>query len=718
MSVEGYWDFEPPLADEGWSLAEAGASTATRLAAAAWPERGATGLRTVIDSTSSAYVYTDLSMTLSPGQVYYCGFWFRVNAVGGGFMDIVRQNVTGGPAGSIGAFIYVWPDGDASIYARTDASTYGTASKESAVPVDGTWCYVVMAVKRATSAGAADGWCKLYVDGALMATSAAFDNYDQYANLTHLFMGSMIQKRDGAVCDYDEVKVCIDEYPEPFAAAPLTDYAEIRRTVLLTPDTSDGRDFAAYTVAQTGLPSANVCILPNTTATETLADYATFQTEVETDLAAWLALHPTVAARATTFLIGPGVPGAFLAGGVAHSATSRLMHYPAAFSSQTANPLHDPATVARLTVADLQAAGVYLASRIDADTLANAKAILDAGIAASALPATDVLYSDEAAYLATLPCQKLRIATAAIGELANDAFVWGDAGAPSFGAAGSRIAFVDDSADAADTLRATSELFDAMVTHGYAAGIGSADVAEAPDIEPFFEMLRIGGTLAEAAAVAAPTVDSSLVLAGDPLMTAAFSTTGYTVYRGLGDVSNVDFDTPVATLGAGESSASLTGLGHDASSRYTVVIRPVLNGLEGPDLSCAVEVVTDDEGEWIGSRPPAVERVDAEAGPAGDVTVRWTFRTPYGGSPPADFAVYRSTSRDAGSGEPEATETYSADGEYSHTFSLADGATGYFAVSARTAEGIESKLSPIVGPIVADASAPQTPTVYLSRTFT
>ena len=41
-------------------------------------------------------------------------------------------------------------------------------------------------------------------------------------------------------------------------------------------------------------------------------------------------------------------------------------------------------------------------------------------------------------------------------------------------------------------------------------------------------------------------------------MTVAFSTTGYAVYRGQGDVSNVDFDTPVACLRAWESSASLT----------------------------------------------------------------------------------------------------------------------------------------------------------------
>ena len=725
MSRKDYWDFEQPLADEGWTLVETGSSTAERLAAAAWPERGATGLRVTAAGTSQVFVrQTSWCQPPTAGQTRAVGFWYRQIAQATD-ADYNYQLLLYAGASKVAAWwIYDAVSGWAGAVrcyddpATNPYATYDVPDR----PVLGRWTYVQVTVTRASSSTASDGSAALYFDGVKIAEAAGVDNYDLFDTDGELYLGSVILGRDGYSADVDEVvtgESLADV--EPYAAAPLTAYPEARRTVCLVPDSDDGREFADYVVQQTALPRANVCILPNASSSESLADYATFQAEVETDLAAWLANRPTVDGRLAAFLIGPGVPGYFSSGDVKHSATSRLMHYPAAFSSQAVNPLYDPSTVARLTAGVLQAAGIYLASRIDADTPANAKAILDAGAVVSALaalPETDVLYSDETAYLASLPCQRLRIASAAIGALANDAFVWGDAGAPSFGSAGSRIAFVDDSADAADTLRATGEIFDALVTAGYAAGIGSADAAEAPDAESFFEMLRIGGTLAEAAAVAAPYVDSSLVVAGDPLMTGAFSTTGYNVYRGQGDASSVDFDAPIAHLRAGEFSPSLTGLGHDASARYTYVIRPVLNGLEGPDLSCSIEVVTDDEGQWIGNRPAAVETVEAEAGPGGQVTVRWTFRTPYGGAPPADFAIYRSAGRSASPGSPEAVETYVTDGEYTHVFERPDGETSFFAVSARTAQGVESELSPVVGPVVANASAPHTPTVYLNRTFT
>ena len=192
---------------------------------------------------------------------------------------------------------------------------------------------------------------------------------------------------------------------------------------------------------------------------------------------------------------------------------------------------------------------------------------------------------------------------------------------------------------------------------------------------------------------------------------------GYNIYRGVGGLSNVDFAAPVATVGAGVHSAAIVAAGHDPSMRYTYVIRPVFGGIERPGMSCVVEFVTDSAGEWLGNRPAGVEMMEAEIASAGKIIVRWTYRTPYNQSPPADFAVYCRTDRDITPGVPEAIEQYVRDGRYCHMFTLDDGANRFFAVSARTAGAVESALSDVIGPLVADASAPPAPTVYISTRF-
>lgn len=727
MSRKNYWDFEPPLASEGWTTVEAGGSTAQRLAAGAWPERGASGLRITVSGTDVAYVRQDSWCTIpAAGQTRTVGLWYRRTAAS---TDVNWQNQVRLFADGASTPILTWLVYDAdsvggALICFDDAMAVNSAFYTPGErPALNRWTYVQLSVTRASSDVASDGSATLHFNGVQIVTVSGVDNYDAFDADGQMWIGSSGGARDGYVADFDEIKTGQSLADvEPYAPTPLRDYPEARRTVLLVPDTSDGRDFADYCVANIALPRSNVCVLPNATANESLADYATFQAEVETDLAAYLAARPTVAGRITTFLVGPGVPGYFTSSGVKHSATSRLMHYGSAFASQTANPLYAPSTVGRLAVADLRSAGVYLATRIDADSLQHAKDILDAAGTVSALttlPATDVLYGDDATYLASLPCQKLRIATAAIGTLTNGAFLWGDESSVAFDPSGSRAVYAADGTSSGSSLRSPSSksLGDAMNANAWAAGLGNSETPEAWDATSFFEMLRIGGTLAEAFGVAVSSVDYTSVAAGDGLMTVAFATGGYNVYRSQGDLSNVDFDTPVAYLPAGQTSPALTGLGHNASTRYVYAIRPVRNSLEGPDMSCHVEFVTDSEGEWTGARPVPVELVDADAGAGGQVTVRWTFRTPYGQTPPTDFAVYRSATRDISPGAPDAVEPYLADGEYSHTFTLSDGQTSYFAVTARTSQAVECDLSPVVGPVVADASAPQAPTVYLSRTF-
>ncbi len=596
MTTLHYIDNEVPAFGEWDSITEAGASTITQTAEASFPERGTVGLRNTISSANNAYATKTLSISLAPGGWIYYGFRVCLRVAPSGTTRFVANKAT---VDYWDGLVNVNPDGSMKMYIRADSGGWTDTGDVGELVID-RWSYVVFGFKRATGAAANDGEGKLYQDGILLNSLSGVDNYDRYASLERFYLGIIAAPRDGYQADYDEIKIATT-YPEPFVPTPETEYPEAARTVVLfRRASSDSREFADYCVSELEIPRSNLCPLPNATANESLADYATFQTEVETDLAAWLALNPTVAANCACFLVGYGVPGYFTSGGVKHSATSRLMNYGTAFSSQTDNPLYNPATVARLTKTAL--GGKYLCTRIDADTLANAKLIIDRAATVSdlsVLPATDKLYSDETAYQASLACQHLRIITAALGTYADDAFVWGDTGAPSFGDAGARAVFCDDSADSADTLRATSELFDAIVTNSYTAGLGNSETADTFDAESFFEMLRIGGTLAEAFAVAIAKLDYTAVGAGSPLMTVAFGLGGYNVYRGFGGIEGIDWDKPVAYLRAGQDSITFDQDLLPGRS-YVYAVRAVSSaGVEESKTFVIIYVQTDDQGNLL-----------------------------------------------------------------------------------------------------------------------
>jgi len=195
------------------------------------------------------------------------------------------------------------------------------------------------------------------------------------------------------------------------------------------------------------------------------------------------------------------------------------------------------------------------------------------------------------------------------------------------------------------------------------------------------------------------------------------SFTGYRIYRGVGDVSNIDLQTPVATAPAGASSAELAGLGHSPSICYVYLVRAVLDDLELPDVSCVVEFETDAEGNYLGPRPAAVMGLSAE--PISDARVRlsWSYQTPPQGPPVAEFAVYAGASPQAMPEQPEATLPFTRDGDYSLVLTMQDAATCYFAATARTAGGVESRPGRIVGPVVAVGQAPPQPVVLTDLTF-
>ena len=137
----------------------------------------------------------------------------------------------------------------------------------------------------------------------------------------------------------------------------------------------------------------------------------------------------------------------------------------------------------------------------------------------------------------------------------------------------------------------------------------------------------------------------------EPSETAAFITaglavfdlphTGYHLYVTQGGLADTDFEAdPVAVIPAGQSSASLVGYGFAASERYTLVLRPVIDDAETPDISCRFEFETDMDGQWPGLRPGPVEAVGAEVLSGGQVVVSWTYRICEGGAAPEDFGIY------------------------------------------------------------------------------
>lgn len=199
----------------------------------------------------------------------------------------------------------------------------------------------------------------------------------------------------------------------------------------------------------------------------------------------------------------------------------------------------------------------------------------------------------------------------------------------------------------------------------------------------------------------------------------------YNLYRGVGDsLANVDFTTPVAT-GLTGATATLA-LSHAVSTKYTYVLRPVLGGMENPNVSCRVLFETDGTGAWAGAKPAAPIAVAAEAIAAGKVRVTWQYQTPAGRTAPATFGLYYGTDPYLVSGTPLASVTYAGDGRYSHDFTLTDGVAYWFAVTGRTAAvtgppavaAKDGPLSNVAGPVIADATAPAAPTITASSTWT
>ncbi len=318
MALLHYLDFEPPLADEGWTVTEVGLSTAVRTTDASFPERGSFGLRCTIVGTDRAFMTKTTSISISPGGSLYTGFWLRPSSLPSASLSLIAdQESTPG----LSMVLYLYNTGRLRFRVSDDVGGFWDVANITAI-IENRWYWIVYRIDRATTNIALDGGGALYLDGSLVNSINNVDNYDRFVDNIELDVGPTGLAKDGSIFDFDEVKVSTT-YPEPYVPTPSTANPCAERTVVLYRQASaDSIEFADYCVSQLGIPRSNLCPLPNATATEALATYATFQTEVETDLNAWLTLNPTVAAQTTGFLLGYGVPGYFTNAGSKYSAAS------------------------------------------------------------------------------------------------------------------------------------------------------------------------------------------------------------------------------------------------------------------------------------------------------------------------------------------------------------------------------------------------------------
>ena len=191
--------------------------------------------------------------------------------------------------------------------------------------------------------------------------------------------------------------------------------------------------------------------------------------------------------------------------------------------------------------------------------------------------------------------------------------------------------------------------------------------------------------------------------------------TGYRAYRGVGGLGNVDFTSPVASAAGPASAITIAGAGHTASTAYTYVLRAVLDDLETPDYSCAVEMVTDAAANWLGYRPAVATGLNGSQLAGGKVRLLWQYTT--AGAPAEEFLIHVDNSPQVDtSGPADATVSYTNDGTYACELTLTAGQTYWLAVRACSPAGTYSPVR-IAGPIVADASPPASPTVYTDSVF-
>jgi uncharacterized protein (TIGR03790 family) len=303
-------------------------------------------------------------------------------------------------------------------------------------------------------------------------------------------------------------------------------------------------------------------------ASEVLADYATFQEEIENPLANKI-FDPYFGRQVFAILVGYNVPGGFMHGPDIISTTSRLSRISHAFSPKTGNPLFDRQVFKFYDTSDSDLA--LIVSRIDAPSLdvalnaldatqrfirqgsANGTFFFDKYFVASAFDAAESGYESDLLDFENVILPVLNMPTwkttfwdeykdVPVPQLKNDSFMWGW-GADRAGyrffedTRTSRVFLYNADHDGAGTLRDPNDKRFPLLalSSGYVCTAGATSDPTTSGFlrpRPFFEALFRGASVGEAFYFACPHVDWTMTLFGDPLTVVKFPT-GNTLDDGL-----------------------------------------------------------------------------------------------------------------------------------------------------------------------------------------
>jgi len=192
-----YIDNEVAAFGEWDSVVEAGSSTIVQSGDAAFPERGAVGLRADIVNGANAYVRKDFAAQ----STLYAGLWLYLHSgysVGSGSGKPIVLCGDSGAASGTWLLYLQWYDSKWWICVYDYAvGAYPLVH----MPID-RWTYLVGGVHRA----AGTGWLALWMDGALMGQNTGRNNAGTIDNLR---VGNSYGNADvyALTLDIDEIKI-------------------------------------------------------------------------------------------------------------------------------------------------------------------------------------------------------------------------------------------------------------------------------------------------------------------------------------------------------------------------------------------------------------------------------------------------------------------------------------------------------------------------------
>lgn len=315
---------------------------------------------------------------------------------------------------------------------------------------------------------------------------------------------------------------------------------------------SESQEFAERYQSMRGLSSDQLVAIP-CSAIEVLADYTTFQSEVESPLAAALASSPLDDYTIYAIVLMPRVPGGFHHEADIVSSTSRLSRIGHDFSKKTLNPLYDRKVFSRFGGQDLDFA--LICTRFDSPTGAITRQWFDnTETALSQLFTTGTFYFDpysafhgagssqyeqELLFFHDTLLQKLglKISTSFqvdpyidpfISAVQDDSFFWGwgaDKGSLSYFKTTTALRgfFYNGDFSGAETVRdIDARTWPVLaIRRGYVATAGAMSnptISGFMRPTPFFDAMFRGATLGEAMLFSVPHLDWTMAFFGDPLL--------------------------------------------------------------------------------------------------------------------------------------------------------------------------------------------------------